>query len=301
MAVLGLLLALLAVSRVGSYVEAFFTGSSNCTSAAGGAVTKPPTTTPSFFMVDENETSTHLTRDVRETVTAEMKQIRQPVKHRCSGVNHCSFRLTSDYAAADDWGPGVVFIKYACINRQHITKNCQQDISVVGEGFVETPGYPQFNVERNCTWKLRVQEGQRVQVSVLDISLRGIISTETECTDRLTVKEGDRQLLALCGEQEDSIVVESVGAGLDVFFSIRSKNIFPKRGVLFQYKEFVKRGIMSYASFVKTAMPRRLGLSSVTDTVAYKAKPQSPFCGVTWLYGKQFTYNFGVGCICERS
>jgi hypothetical protein len=56
---------------------------------------------------------------------------------------------------------------------QHITKNCQQDISVVGEGFVETPGYPQFNVERNCTWKLRVQEGQRVQVSVLDISLRG--------------------------------------------------------------------------------------------------------------------------------
>jgi hypothetical protein len=63
-------------------LEAFFTGSSNCTSAAGGAVTKPPTTTPSFFMVDENETSTHLTRDVRETVTAEMKQIRQPVKHR---------------------------------------------------------------------------------------------------------------------------------------------------------------------------------------------------------------------------
>ena len=37
---------------------------------------------------------------------------------RCSGVNHCSFRLTTDYAAAEDWGPGVVFIKYACINRE---------------------------------------------------------------------------------------------------------------------------------------------------------------------------------------
>jgi hypothetical protein len=56
---------------------------------------------------------------------------------------------------------------------EHITKNCQQDITVVGEGFVETPGYPQFNVERNCTWKLRTQEGQRVQLSFLDISLRG--------------------------------------------------------------------------------------------------------------------------------
>jgi hypothetical protein len=33
------------------------------------------------------------------------------------------------------------------------------------------------------------------------------------------VKEGDRQLLSLCGEQEDSIVIDSDGAGLDVFIS----------------------------------------------------------------------------------
>jgi hypothetical protein len=61
-------------------------------------------------------------------------------------------------------------------------------------------------------------------------------SSETECTDRLTVEEGDRQLLSVCGEKEESIVIESDGGGLDVFVSIRSKNIFPKRGVLFQYK-----------------------------------------------------------------
>lgn len=41
---------------------------------------------------------------------------------RCSGVNHCSFRLTSDYPAAEDWGPGVVFIKYACINREFLAE-----------------------------------------------------------------------------------------------------------------------------------------------------------------------------------
>lgn len=39
---------------------------------------------------------------------------------RCSGVNHCSFRLMSDYPVAEDWGPGVVFIKYACINREFL-------------------------------------------------------------------------------------------------------------------------------------------------------------------------------------
>lgn len=61
-------------------------------------------------------------------------------------------------------------------------------------------------------------------------------SSETECTDRLTVQEEDRQLLSLCGEKEESIVIESEGGGLDVFVFIRSKNIFPKRGVLFQYK-----------------------------------------------------------------
>lgn len=60
---------------------------------------------------------------------------------------------------------------------EHITRNCQKDISVVGEGFVETPGYPQYSVERDCTWKLRSQEGQRVHLSFLDISLRGTDGT----------------------------------------------------------------------------------------------------------------------------
>ena len=63
-------------------LDAFFADSSNCTSAAGGVGTKPSTTTPSFFMVDENETSTALARDIREAVIAEKKQIRLPVKHR---------------------------------------------------------------------------------------------------------------------------------------------------------------------------------------------------------------------------
>jgi hypothetical protein len=66
-------------------LDAFFTGSSNCSSAAGATGTKHSTTTPSLFVVDENETSTALTRDAREAVTAE-KGIRQPVKHRYVSV-----------------------------------------------------------------------------------------------------------------------------------------------------------------------------------------------------------------------
>ncbi|XP_021928027.1 uncharacterized protein LOC110833839 isoform X2 [Zootermopsis nevadensis] len=266
-----LLLALVAVTGVGGYIEvvkdwgchttefrltcreldaqiaildAFFTDAStashNCTPTADEVVSKPSTASPPALVAVDNGTSTALNssstlRVRREAVSFEKKQIGLPVKHRCSGVNHCSFRLTTDYTLAEAWGPGVVFIKYACIN-QHITRNCQKDISVVGEGFVETPGYPQYSVERDCTWKLRSQEGQRVHLSFLDISLRDIGSTETECIDRLTVREGNRQRLSLCGEREETIVIESEGEGLDVSVSIRSKNIFPKRGVLFQYK-----------------------------------------------------------------
>ena len=59
---------------------------------------------------------------------------------------------------------------------------------------------------------------------------------ESECTDILKVTEDDRELLSMCGEKEDPLVLESTGTALDVTVSIRSKKVFPKRGVLFQYK-----------------------------------------------------------------
>jgi hypothetical protein len=63
-------------------LDAYFADGSNCPSAVGGAGTKASTTTPSISMVDENETSTDLARDIREAVIADKKQITQPVKHR---------------------------------------------------------------------------------------------------------------------------------------------------------------------------------------------------------------------------
>ncbi|KAJ9574704.1 hypothetical protein L9F63_008139 [Diploptera punctata] len=59
---------------------------------------------------------------------------------------------------------------------------------------------------------------------------------ESACTDVLKVTEDDRELLSMCGEKEDPLVLESTGTALDVIVSIRSKKVFPKRGVLFQYK-----------------------------------------------------------------
>jgi hypothetical protein len=99
---------------------------------------------------------------------------------------------------------------FPLFTEEHITKNCQQDITVVGEGFVETPGYPQFNVERNCSWKLRTQEGQRVQLSFLDISLRGTCSV-TSVNKVLRISgpkdRGTNRRMRKTAERETSIFV----------------------------------------------------------------------------------------------
>jgi len=62
--------------------------------------------------------STNSTDAVQSCTPVSLKRVLAAC--RCSGVNHCSFRLTSDYPLAEDWGPGVVFIKYACINREFL-------------------------------------------------------------------------------------------------------------------------------------------------------------------------------------
>jgi hypothetical protein len=65
-----------------------------------------------------NTNSTNSTNAVQSCNPVSLKRVLTAC--RCSGVNHCSFRLTSDYPVAEDWGPGVVFIKYACINREFL-------------------------------------------------------------------------------------------------------------------------------------------------------------------------------------
>jgi hypothetical protein len=84
-------------------LDAFFADSIDCTSAVGGAGTAPFTTTPSFFMVDDNETSTALARDIREAAV-EKKQIGQPLKHR----------YVADWLVYTDLCYGVIEIFVAC-------------------------------------------------------------------------------------------------------------------------------------------------------------------------------------------
>ncbi|XP_063234716.1 uncharacterized protein LOC134537810 isoform X2 [Bacillus rossius redtenbacheri] len=163
--------------------------------------------------------------------------IRPTVNYRCSGMNHCSFILTADHKPSADWGPGVVTLRYACFNN-HMTRFCNEQISVKDEGFVMSPGYPGYYLHQNdCYWLLRAAPGQRIRLSLLDVSLRaGAGEPGGNCSDRLQVSEEDRVLLAECGDLSSAEVVVSQGGALNVSLAGLTREVFPKRGVLFHYR-----------------------------------------------------------------
>nr|CAD7201403.1 unnamed protein product [Timema douglasi] len=120
---------------------------------------------------------------------------------------------------------------------EHKTKFCNEEINVAEEGFVMSPGYPIYYVNKDdCYWLLKASPGQRVQVTLLDMSLRSTGPRESNCTDHLQVIEDGRVMMDECGELAKAIVIMSEGNMLNLTFTGLSQNMFPKRGVLFHYK-----------------------------------------------------------------
>nr|CAD7441757.1 unnamed protein product [Timema bartmani] len=120
---------------------------------------------------------------------------------------------------------------------EHKTKFCNEEINVAEEGFVMSPGYPIYYVNKDdCHWLLKASPGQRVQVTLLDMSLRSTGPRESNCTDHLQVIEDGRVMMDECGELAKAIVIMSEGNMLNLTFTGLSQNMFPKRGVLFHYK-----------------------------------------------------------------
>ena len=85
--------------------------------------------------------------------------------------------------------------------------------------FLMTPVYPKYYAGgRNCKWILRAEAGQRVQLRFLDISLREEVSQSShpQCTDSIRVTERGRNLLSMCGESKQDIVLLSDANKLEV-------------------------------------------------------------------------------------
>lgn len=71
------------------------------------------------------------------------------------------------------------FIDY--IPEDRVVKYCNREVVLpqpnyvgISEGFIRNPGYPRFyGGQSPCRWKIRVSSEQRIQLTILDISVIG--------------------------------------------------------------------------------------------------------------------------------
>ena len=93
-------------------------------------------------------------------------------------------------------------------------------------GFLMSPAYPKYyKGGRKCKWSLRVDPGQRIQVRLLDVNLRDEMRSNRErgrgerrecSTDSIRVIEKGKNLLRMCGEMNNDILLLSHGNQLEV-------------------------------------------------------------------------------------
>ncbi|KAJ3632746.1 hypothetical protein MTP99_009734 [Tenebrio molitor] len=168
---------------------------------------------------------------------------RQALNRRCSGVNHCSFILTEDCPGANDWGAGNLTVKYVCVSDDQIRKFCNSEIVLpdsrdpgISEGFIHNPGYPRFySSERECRWKIRAPQEQRIRITVLDISVTADRTTYADdCTDRLEVIDSGQVIGRTCKQQEPPFEILSDSEFMEVVLA-STHSLMPLRGILVHY------------------------------------------------------------------
>ena len=90
-----------------------------------------------------------------------------------------------------------------------------------------------------CKWKIKAYPGQKIQVDVLDLSIKEprFASQKMpayECNDYLAIIEDNAKVATLCGEEKSNLIeYRSKGDQLTVEFV--SYDFSPTRGVLFKY------------------------------------------------------------------
>ncbi|XP_045470050.1 uncharacterized protein LOC123677524 [Harmonia axyridis] len=179
------------------------------------------------------------------STTFPIENPRQCLSHRCSGNNHCSFILYEDCPGArESLGEGTLYVKYACIAEDRVVKYCNREIILpdpnnvgISEGFIRNPGYPRFyGGQSPCRWKIRVHSEQRIQLTILDISV--IVDnpqTEDDCTgDRLEIIDSDIVVYSTCHQKEPPKEYLSISETLEIVL-YSSQRLTPLRGILLHY------------------------------------------------------------------
>ena len=157
------------------------------------------------------------------------------VVRRCNGVRdtECVFDMAVDLPESGSWGRGRTDVRYSCEESVH--SYCGGRVDGVGEGYISSPGYPRYYLGgRECVWTMVVEEGQKIQLELADLSLR---ETREECEDSVLIKEDGRTLLSLCGGLSSPVSLLSATNIVEVRMRTAPsrQQLYPRRGLLLHY------------------------------------------------------------------
>ncbi|CAG9784646.1 unnamed protein product [Diatraea saccharalis] len=119
---------------------------------------------------------------------------------------------------------------------------CNREVQVAvsgedSEGYIRTPGYPNFYVGDVCRWRLRASPEQHIRVTLLDVSLRSVGPFEDSCVDYVSVQDSNGDsMLSSCEQVDLPLRLTAATNVVDVLVEAKSKGAYPKRGVLLHYK-----------------------------------------------------------------
>ncbi|XP_069956397.1 uncharacterized protein [Cherax quadricarinatus] len=165
----------------------------------------------------------------------------QYINKQCGGQAECKFSLENHVPSAlqvqDQWEGGVLWAVYHCVHKSEFYRVCGSEV-YAQSGWVQSIGYPQYYLGEPavCTITLRVDDKQRIQLTITDLNIREIVSpNEVSCRDSLSVTEGSKQLLHRCEETKVPLSITSEGPELNITLTATT-NLFPKRGYVAHFQ-----------------------------------------------------------------
>ncbi|XP_051158148.1 uncharacterized protein LOC127279676 [Leptopilina boulardi] len=183
-----------------------------------------------------------LARYMRELYMAEEEKkspivdFRSSLNRRCSGLQHCRYKMSSDHPGPPIWNPANIRVKYACIPEVEIKKYCNLHVKVIEgeEGYIKNPGYPLYYLgENSCGWIFRSLPGQRIELTIHDLHLRAH-ALDGSCVDVIRIRDSGKTIYENCGTAAGITVISNTN--LVTVDLVASKNLYPARGFLLQYK-----------------------------------------------------------------
>lgn len=107
------------------------------------------------------------------TTSTSRKAPSTPTAYRADITNSDDY---DDYASYEDYDIKVDGTTISRKNKMRVHTSYQKAAirqPVLQQGFISSPGYPQYYIgDSNCSWRISVPKGERIRLTILDISLR---------------------------------------------------------------------------------------------------------------------------------